>query len=69
MNATTEHEHDWRMVEAGYTRVWSVDVDSDGRVTPGDDLITGDGNGRIYLECDCGTTRDVEYGSINWLGF
>ncbi len=55
----TFDDHAWKLVEEGYSRVWHVSFEGDGSVRAYDDTLTDEGDGRLFLECFCGATFDI----------
>lgn len=57
-----------QMVETGYTRVWSVTVDGDGKVTAyGDRIDLESGAGDERFECST-CLADLTPEGFDWLG-
>ena len=68
MSATREHEHDWRLVEHGYSRSWSTTISADGRLITarygGSEDWSTEGDGKMSLECSwCPATKPVPDGA------
>ena len=59
-----DNEHDWQLTEHGYSRSWSTTFDFESKQVVGDftgsDDWSGDGDGKMLLECPaCGDSIPV----------
>ncbi|AMS02742.1 hypothetical protein BJD55_gp024 [Gordonia phage Yvonnetastic] len=63
--SNTTCDHDWQLVESGYSRYWSVSIDDDGTIHAGEDWMTDDGDGVRLVCLNCQTTRKDDL-NIQW---